>query len=342
MKKFIAIMLGASAMIACTKTSVSYEPTGEIAFAPVSNVNKTKATFEGATFPEANPIYTYAYYKDKVATTPASSFADATTYLDNKLFKKNGTTWAGSDGTNHTPYYWPKNGSLIFCGYTPAVEGMSHNFGVEGDVITDEFKKNDFVQPNVTSNTIDLMWSPVSSSSMSSGTVSMKFIHAMSWITFNVSADTADVFALKSIEIKNVVNKANFSTAADLVNWKLSTAEDDIKNIVVYNANQAITKTSEVAETIANGTVVIPQDLASVTVELTYTQKAPSGKLLEQTHSIALKDCKVKNAPISVWEFGKHYIYNLNFTLKGDNREILISPVVKEWDKVESDGIDIK
>lgn len=51
MKKSLIIALGAIALVACTKTSVSYEQTGEIGFAPVVRKNSTKAAVEGTAFP---------------------------------------------------------------------------------------------------------------------------------------------------------------------------------------------------------------------------------------------------------------------------------------------------
>ena len=75
MKKSLIIALGAIALVACTKTSVSYEQTGEIGFAPVVRKNSTKAAVQGAvqgtTFPEQN-IKVFGYYDN--STKPGSSY----------------------------------------------------------------------------------------------------------------------------------------------------------------------------------------------------------------------------------------------------------------------------
>lgn len=69
MKKSLIIALGAIALVACTKTSVSYEQTGEIGFAPVVRKNSTKAAVHGAVqgtaFPKQN-IKVFGYYDKSV------------------------------------------------------------------------------------------------------------------------------------------------------------------------------------------------------------------------------------------------------------------------------------
>lgn len=60
MKKLFIVMLGVSAVVACTKSSVSYEPAGEIALAPVNEINKTKTTVTGAAFPADQIMGVYA------------------------------------------------------------------------------------------------------------------------------------------------------------------------------------------------------------------------------------------------------------------------------------------
>ena len=120
MKKSLIIALGAIALVACTKTSVSYEQTGEIGFAPVVRKNSTKAAVQGAvqgtTFPEQN-IKVFGYYDN--STKPGSSYHKgnfAVQYLPGVEFAKNGKIWAGAND-NH--YYWPKTGSMLFAGYSP-------------------------------------------------------------------------------------------------------------------------------------------------------------------------------------------------------------------------------
>lgn len=66
MKKSLIIALGAIALVACTKTSVSYEQTGEIGFAPVVRKNSTKAVVQGVLFEPSLSIRVFGYYDKSV------------------------------------------------------------------------------------------------------------------------------------------------------------------------------------------------------------------------------------------------------------------------------------
>lgn len=87
MKKIISIVLGVAALAACTKTSVSYEQPGEIALAPVTRANMTKAAITGTTFPTTNDMGVYAFYNTLDAGTSKDNFlANSAAYLNNVKF----------------------------------------------------------------------------------------------------------------------------------------------------------------------------------------------------------------------------------------------------------------
>lgn len=89
MKKSLIIALGAIALVACTKTSVSYEQTGEIGFAPVVRKNSTKAAVEGTEFPNQN-IKVFGYYDNSMAVGSSYSAGKfAVEYLPGVEFAKN-------------------------------------------------------------------------------------------------------------------------------------------------------------------------------------------------------------------------------------------------------------
>ena len=81
MKKSLIIALGAIALVACTKTSVSYEQTGEIGFAPVVRKNSTKAAVQSTKFPEQN-IKVFGYYDNSMPVgSPYDSVKFGVEYL---------------------------------------------------------------------------------------------------------------------------------------------------------------------------------------------------------------------------------------------------------------------
>ena len=341
-------MLGVSAVVACTKSSVSYEPAGEIALAPVNEINKTKTTVTDAAFPADQIMGVYAYYQaDCPGGSAASAFKFASTYLDNVQFKKNGTDWAGwKDGAAY-PYYWPKNGSLVFAAYSPLTDAEgdaavdSHTFTADGTaVVSDMFKNETFTQSRLTDKTVDFMWSPVTSSSHTSASnhVAMTFYHAMSWITFKakftkpegMATTTEPVITIKSLTLENVATRGKFETHASAIKW---TPDDTHKESIsiLRDGAQALTATSANVEATANGTLVIPQEIKSdIVATIVYDQHVPGTAVVEQTAKLHLNQCKVGNQPLLEWTNAKHYIYDINFTF-GTDDQIYIAPSVEPW-----------
>lgn len=358
MKKLFIVMLGVSAVVACTKSSVSYEPAGEIALAPVNEINKTKTTVTGAAFPADQIMGVYAYYKADCANgTEVKLFKDASTYLDNVQFKQNGTYWAGWKDGKAYPYYWPKNGSLVFAAYSPLTDAAgksaveSHTFKADGNaVVSDIFKNDTFTQSRLTNQTVDLMWSPVTASSHTSESnhVAMTFYHAMSWITFkakftqpaDMATTTEPVITIKSLTLDNVATKGKFETHVAEINWTPIVDNAIQQPIVVFRGGQALTATSANVENNANGTLVIPQEITDdIVATITYDQHVPGTAKVEQKAVLHLNQCKVGNQPLKIWMNAKHYIYDITFTF-GTDDQIYIAPSVKEWEKehVGTDG----
>lgn len=342
-------MLGVSAVVACTKSSVSYEPAGEIALAPVNEINKTKTTVTDAAFPADQIMGVYAYYQaDCPGGSAASAFKFASTYLDNVQFKQNGTDWAGwKDGAAY-PYYWPKNGSLVFAAYSPLTDAegaqavSSHTFMADGTaVVSDIFKNETFTQSYLTDKTVDFMWSPVTAESHTSKSnhVAMTFYHAMSWITFRamftrpegMATTTEPVITIKSLTLENVATKGKFATSKSTIKW---TPDDTHKeSISIFTGEKALTATYANLETNANGTLVIPQGITSdIVATIVYDQHVPGTAVVEQTAELHLNKCKVGNQPLLEWKNAKHYFYDINFTF-GTDDQIYIAPSVKPWEK---------
>lgn len=349
MKKIISIVLGVAALAACTKTSVSYEQPGEIALAPVTRANMTKAAITGTTFPTTNDMGVYAFYNaGKLAGTLKADFlTGSAAYLDNVEFvnKTGSGNWGG-----RTSYYWPKTGSLVFAAYSPKAANLAYSAG------EDKFSKAEYVQSTDLANTVDLLWSPMTASSHDKGTdaVAMTFYHAMSWVTVQAVAantDSKGKFKVKSVELNGIVNKGSFKTAGATITWTPSTPDADVQPLSVLNNGESYTEIknmtpAEVLESVAKGTVVIPQNLSNdVTLTVVFSQMMPTGNWsADQNLTFQLNECKVGEPAVALnkWDNGKHYIYTLNFNIKGADgeNEILIAPKLEKWQDVTVDSIN--
>ena len=351
MKKIISIVLGVAALAACTKTSVSYEQPGEIALAPVTRANMTKAAITGTTFPTTNDMGVYAFYNaGKLKDTPKTDFlAGSAAYLEDVEFvNRTGTgNWGGK-----TSYYWPKTGSLVFAAYSPSVAELAY------DEHKDEFSATSYVQSADLSSTVDLLWSPmtVKSHDKTTAAVPMVFYHTMSWVTVQAVAANSDSdsqFKIKSVELNDIVNKGSFKTAGATITWTPSTLETDKQTLTVFSDNNykavelpTAEKPVQALENNAKGTVVIPQTLNNdVTLTVVFTQLMPTGAWsADQTLTFKLNECKTGDPAVALneWKNGKHYIYTLNFNIKGatGENEILIKPTLTNWENVTANGIN--
>lgn len=341
MKKSLIIALGAIALVACTKTSVSYEQTGEIGFAPVVRKNSTKAAVTNTTFPAEWSIKVFGYYDN--SKDPKSGYVDGSFTVDYlpgvEFSKKDGATqWTGLDN----PYYWPKTGSMLFAGFAPGnfkpttdYAGVTHNKG-NNKFIVPEFKQPDF------SATKDLLYAGYQTSVLGE-TVTMTFSHALSWITVKAAAGKDNQIKITKIEFVGLAKKGH-STA--LPEWEVSadkkafdvftsTTGHPVKKVT--DANQA-----ETIETNKDGGLVFPQTLTNdAMIVVSYEMNNGAGTFVAQSpFSKQLNELTSGGVPISKWDAGKHYIYIINFGATDlETNEIKISPVVKPWETTTVDGI---
>ena len=323
---------------------------GEISLAPVTRANMTKAAITGTTFPTTNDMGVYAFYNaGKLKDTPKDQFlAGSAAYLEDVKFvnRAGSGNWGGE-----TSYYWPKTGSLVFAAYSPSVAKLAY------DEHKDEFSATSYVQSADLSSTVDLLWSPMTAKSHDKTTaaVPMVFYHTMSWVTVQAVAANSDSdsqFKIKSVELNDIVNKGSFKTAGATITWTRSTLETDKQTLTVFSDNKynvvelpTTEKPVQALENNAKGTVVIPQTLNDVTLTVVFSQLMPTGAWsADQTLTFKLNECKTGNPAVALneWENGKHYIYTLNFNIKGatGENEILIKPTLTDWENVTANGIN--
>lgn len=363
MKKYILPILGLAALVACSKTEPVYEESGEIRFAPVTSLAtkaKVKNAIDGTDYPAGEHFKVTAYWKNENANSNFTK--DTVVYFSNRTFMKDESGyWAGENAA-----YWPKNGSLRFACYSPSdVQGVSHHLA------TDTYTVTDYLQSNITSETVDLMVAPTPRSydaNTGAKGVPVVFEHTLSWISFKVVSDedAEGIFTIKSIVVNDVNTKGSLTAVmtgtAKSKTWELSAiTEEEEKNpyVMAYdvynNAKGVVATTTSGAnyiENVAGGTVVIPQPTTTVTI--TFDQKAEGTAVLkdqvitlpldlfEQQSQSAVENPDAEEpgsepelVPLE-WEAGKHYIYTLKFAYEEDD-QILIKPSVQDWEDVPAE-----
>lgn len=325
---------------ACTKSSMELEQGGEIAVSPIAE-SLTKAAQSGD-YPDSWHLCLWAYHSatilPAVYINSYSSFT--TTFLENAEFyyKSDKGAWGGLA----EPYFWPGHGSLVFAGYAlpaPDAPGTASDPSWKTTAAYD-FASNtlfipDYVQSSNTAETFDLMWFGRTAASYNyraqGDPVEITFNHALSWITFKVYGDGAPAAAgkewvVKSLTMNDVNTKGNLkcigkqevtSNRGDYVQWGDISEPADVN---VFNSEYKLSTTPKEIETVAKGTLVIPQKPGDLTVIFNSGGSADT----EKTVSLKLTDDPATN----LWEPGVHYTYNLVFKAN----EILVAPSFGTWE----------
>ncbi|MBO5815331.1 MAG: fimbrillin family protein [Bacteroidales bacterium] len=342
MKRFAIAALILVSTLACTKSNIQYEPTGEISLQPVTE-KATKAAFSGTAYGEGAPAFNvWAWWADVETGTLLDSFwgsEDRELYIMNGEFVHRGNgSWGGS-----TPYYWPTKGSVVFAGYSPS-QTLGGTFDYEGQELTAQ----NYIQSTDISETVDLMWFDVTSRSYNTNSnqnslgqtvngVPVVFHHALSWLKFGfkLKAGVPQNWRITSVTLTGIAGRANFGSKSDPA-WKDHWGNE---NVSVWNGTHMVTETSTVLESVPDGVVVIPQECAgnAANLVITYDLKkhldlGADEWLRAQTITLPLD----AGTDGGAWKPGKKYIYTIVF---GEN-EIRIVPSVIDWD--EQPNIDIE
>ena len=325
MKKFFFSILAVGALVACTKSEVTYEGETEIAFNPVTST-ATKANvygaIDGTAYPTGETFYVWGYWQDVPAGSDNSVFDAAKTYINGQAFKyASGQLWQGRDKS----YYWPKTGSMIFAALSPVdapISGIS-NIQTKHSLQDNAFKFW-YENPYQTNKTVDLLWANNTlsySEATGKAGVPVKFNHALAWITFRVKGETVAQdggFKINSLTLNQVSTQGQFNSHANGSWGALIMPKDYVVFTDNLNGSQNLTGALVDLENAPKGTLVIPQSK-----DVDYTATLKYTNYLGDTQIHETIELKLGTG----WEMGKHYIYNITFT----PNEILLVPEVAEW-----------
>ena len=264
-----------------------------------------------------------------------SNFDDGTLYMDNveTAYNAGGQYWDSESVPGGQAYYWPKKGSLTFAAYSPsgAANDCTVAWGAAGFTFTD------FMVQSEPAKHYDLLFSEraynktqsETSSTAYKGGVDITFKHALSSVVFKTKlGDTYEghTITLKNITLKNTFTKGNFNQGL---------VDENNAVYVAFNGAKVIASTTAAEPTGATRLIVLPQDLAhetnNVTIDVTYSIHNGSATI-DQTATIDVTDHS-----LTKFEIGKRYIFTLIIGLD----KITFSPKVDEWVDVNVPDIEL-
>lgn len=293
-----------------------------------------KAEGDPAPYPDAGIFGLYAYYSTcsgEVAWDALDAWPASSLYIDNAAFGKSGEVWAGYDTetSDHKPYYWPLDGSLMFVGYSPhisqngetGVTSVSLNKNAD-DVLhgVNPYLQIGFTQSAAVADMVDLLWFDANdvnlgkTLSKAADAVPVVFRHALSKVTLKFK-DSQEYYQIKSVSMKGCVNSGTFYSGKTAGWMPVITALADYAPEIETNVADEKTVYPTLNDWTTPDMLIIPQYLDGVFPTLgTGTQDSGVDVVLEfvvtdgfgeQKIEILMKDHTER------WEMGKHYTYTL-------------------------------
>lgn len=350
MKRLAIAALILGSLMACTKSNIQHEPTGEISLQPVTE-KSTKAAHTIPAYGEGAPAFNvWAWWAevDPEDVTEMETYLgsnDVTPYISEGEFVHRGNgSWGGS-----IPYYWPTKGSLVFAGYSPS-QTLGGTFSY--DVKAKSFSVTDFVQSNHIDQTVDLMWfdrtekfynanNNKNSTGQDVNGVPVIFHHALSWLQFSFKLQEEDPqvpqnWLITDIKLIGIESQADFNSTGS-PKW---TGQEVTQEFHIWNGSHLVAEEGKILESAPNGIVVIPQSCADgdANIVITYNLKKYIGGeddwLRAQTVTLPLET----QTDGENWQPGKKYFYTIVF---GQN-EIRIAPEVEIWTSQQDIEIEVQ
>ncbi len=305
----------------------------------------------GTGYDKGEHFSVYALY---FANGTYTGFNAGTLYMDDveTAYNAGGQYWDSESVPGGQAYYWPKKGSLTFAAYSPsgAADDCTVAWGATGFTFTG------FTVQNNPAAHYDLLFSEraynktqsETSSTTYKGGVDITFKHALSSVVFKAKlGDTYEghTITLKNITLKNTFTKGNFNQGlVDENNAVTTTAAawsgqntENTAGYVAFNGAKVIASTTAAEPTGATRLIVLPQDLAhetnNVTIDVTYSIHNGTNEI-DQTATINITD---PGYNLTKFEIGKRYIFTLIIGLD----KITFSPKVDEWVDVNVPDIEL-
>lgn len=306
------VFIGAAAMIialaSCSKISVvNNDAPQEIGLKAIAGT-MTKAPITA--FEENTNMGVYADYKG------AATGSVYQAYFADFEFRKNGTSWAGWNGTAHSPKYYPVSGTLDFFAYSPkCTDIIAGRDGETGLTFAYTLANNKTKQYDVLVSEIR---SGVTKPAAATD-VAIKFKHALSLIDINVKKTGTATILVKSITLSGT----NHEGTATVV---YANRDNETVPTISWVATDALGSDSINTElTLGDGfsdyntgadLLVVPTTEVEKTMTIVYT--IDGGIDLSHTFSLGTT---------GNWAPSTKYTYNITV----GTLEITIEPIINNW-----------
>lgn len=326
MKKSLFAVMAALAMASCSQNVIDEIDNG-------GQKGKAEIHFGYSPVGRATVMVTdnFEHFKVSAYTHTEATYASSTTtdeLIPNTQFNydKTKSVWGAA---NDAVFYWPTSDYVTFFGYSPeSITGYSKAVG-KAPTFTYTVKSDIASQEDVL-----VTQATKSAATDRNSAVSLKFDHALTQVYFKLIGEDADLsYEVNSIAIKGLKDEGTYTYGTGWDASSDATTKDytiTLSPAKTFNgvADPTNAQNADFTALTANDQLMIlmPQDLTSVTVEVTYSAKKGS----VEVHSA---DKAISKTLTGTWSSGDKIAYKL--VLSGDKMEIT-GEVETTW--TEKDG----
>lgn len=278
-----------------------------------NSVYLTSEVTEG--FPTDNPTFTRGTQitnADGMSSFGVTAFMGSQKYMDHVEIKKSADSWKPE-----TDYFWLNGKSLDFYAWYPYNSAEGTNGIPSGMTLNQEnFSSISYTVPTDVSKQEDLMFAVKKNASepKDGKATSLDFKHSLAAVKF-VVGDLPNGVTVKSIKLKNIAKKGNYSLASD--EWTVDFGADNLGDFSVLENGTA--SKDDIFPSGGGVAFLIPQSLDG-TQENAGKKPSVEVMLTDGTNDVLLTAALQVTGADNKWKAGKNYTYTIN--LSGVTAEI--------------------
>ena len=277
----------------------------EITLSPATE-QTTRAAITGTDMPDGFHIWLSTYLSDETEA------ANNRNYFTDVEYAKDVSVWKSA-----TSHYWPLQGTLDFLGIaTDPALGISCTWNAS---------RVDVDVPDTYASQTEVLYAASYPLAGVHASVPMSFYHSQALLIFKARASTLNLIKVTDITIHDVYTDGTLTVKTDgplIAEWDFSLSTPADKAV----HKPALDYELEPGDTFLpfGSELLLPEQL-NKTFTVSFKQRANTG--IAWDSDLVVEQTFTFDDVFRMWQMGKRYTYNINFTLTG----ITVTPSIEDW-----------
>ena len=281
----------------------------EITLSPATE-QTTRAAITGTDMPDGFHIWLSTYLSDETEA------ANNRNYFTDVEYAKDVSVWKSA-----TSHYWPLQGTLDFLGIaTDPALGISCPWNASRNT-----SRVDVDVPDTYASQTEVLYAASYPLAGVHASVPMSFYHSQALLIFKARASTLNLIKVTDITIHDVYTDGTLTVKTDgplIAEWDFSLSTPADKAV----HKPALDYELEPGDTFLpfGSELLLPEQL-NKTFTVSFKQRANTG--IAWDSDLVVEQTFTFDDVFRMWQMGKRYTYNINFTLTG----ITVTPSIEDW-----------